>query len=198
MTTPASVLSPVEQVPDPTPLAGPVTRVGPLGRWFAGLRARRSALAERRRAEDVARLADLLPVLASARDRVEAGWIQNAWFETVGPTGGRMLATGMAAFRVEPRDVTGSCLVGALVLAAGGPAEVQSPVVRDAVAATWHALHRADGDPFERAHEPIARARTVRDLTGWNDDPGRSAEEVTELLLTAERMVSRELLASGS
>ena len=93
------------------------------------------------------------------------------------------------------RPVTGACLVGAVVQAAGGPATVRSQLVQRTLDLAWHALREDPDRPVEWCPGPRIRMMRVLELTYWNDAAGRTQDEVVDLLLAARRTadVQREM-----
>jgi hypothetical protein len=154
---------------------------------------RRARWAERRRLKrhDVlsARLAELHAIralLGQAAEVVSAGWVQGAWF-TVATASGKRAVTAYDLGVAENRPVTGACLVGAVVHAAGGPATVRSQLVQRTLDLAWHAL-REDPDRAVRwCPAPRMRMMRVLELTHWNDAPGRTQGEVVDLFLAAQQ-----------
>jgi hypothetical protein len=133
------------------------------------------------------RLAELHAVRAlvrSATTVVVGGWVQGAWFAVEAP-GGTRLVTAHDLDAVEQHPVVGACLVGAVVHAAGGPAQVRSQLVQRTLDLTWHALREEPDRPVQWCPAPAVRQLQVLDLTRWNDAPGRTAVEVSDLLDTA-------------
>ena len=100
---------------------------------------------------------------------------------------GRVPAVGPLNFTV-PRnaEVIAACLVGAIVHAG----RLHNPAARGpdhypALDRAWAALHEQPAPVTSRAEpslHPAARARQVRDLTIWNDAPGRTGADVERLL----------------
>ena len=129
-------------------------------------------------------------VLDRARAQIETGWVQDRWY-VVAPRRSSLLRQAVVA----PDEVTAACLVGALALAlreqdpradlvtGGGP-------VLDVV---WDAAREAgaspDPAPARRAWPRDARLLHVRDLTRWNDHPGRTRDEVLAVLDDASSRV---------
>jgi hypothetical protein len=110
-----------------------------------------------------ARLAELHHIAALAADAalvVQHGWASSSWY---GPDGQ-------------------ACLVGAVVRAAGGPRAARSQVVRRTIDLVWHTLRRDGTPPGDYCPAPVILQMRVRDLTRWNDSPGRTAAEVVALL----------------
>jgi hypothetical protein len=162
---------------------------------------RHDRLAERRRLrrQDVlsARLAELHAVQALLRracEVVDGGWVQGAWF-TVDTARGRRSVTAYDLGLAQQQPVTGACLVGAVVEAAGGPATVRSQLVQRTLDLTWHALREGPDRPVRWCPGPRMRMMQVLELTYWNDAPGRTPGEVAALLLAAQRCadVQRDL-----
>lgn len=171
-----------------TVLPAPATGLRGLGRTglLARRRWRRRARARLARHDVlVARLGELHAIevlLADAGRIVESGWVQHGWFAYQDDTGRRRVASAYDLHRMGNRPVVGACLVGAVVHAGGGPRAVRSQVIKRALDLTWHTLRE---DPQRRVRwspSPAERAVEVRDLTGWNDAPGRSAGQVGALL----------------
>ena len=129
-----------------------------------------------------ARLAELHAieaVLTGAAELVGRGWVQNGWFTTATPRGGRLLTTYDVRHAVE-QPVTGACLVGSIVHSSGQPATSQ--LVQRTLDLTWHALRDDAERPAVLCPAPPVRAMRLRDLTRWNDRPGRAQDEVVDLL----------------
>ena len=162
---------------------------------------RRDRLATRRRLrrQDVlsARLAELHAIkalLGRATEVVEGGWVQGAWFAVDTPRGPRPV-TAYDLGRAEQHPVTGACLVGAVVQAAGGPATVRSQLVQRTLDLAWHALREGPDRQVRWCPGPRMRMMQVLELTYWNDAPERTQGEVAGLLLAAQRCadVQRDL-----
>jgi hypothetical protein len=153
---------------------------------------RRQRRAERRRLvrqdEVAVRLAELHRIRALLRDAVvmvNVGWIQNAWFAVVDDQGGQRKLTAHEIHEVDDRPVSGACLVGGIVHAAGGPDAAHTQLVQRTLDLTWHSLYEGAGQPVRWCPSPAVRAAHVRDLTRWNDHPQRTARQVSALLETA-------------
>ena len=186
LTTPARVRAPLLA---PAPVA-------------PALRDRRSPWRERRatarrlheadlRAARRAELHHMAVVLAEAGALVERGWVQGAWLRVAGTDGRTRTVSSGALDLVDPRVVTGACLVGAVVqaggdLSSGAPAPAQ--LVRRTLDAVWQTLCAHEVRPGRACAPAVLRAR-VRDLTRWNDTGGRTAGEVRALLGAAEDRV---------
>lgn len=154
---------------------------------------RRVRRAERRRLkrQDAlsSRLAELHAIrtlLGQAAEVVDAGWVQGAWF-TVATVGGERAVTAYDLGMVVDQPVTGACLVGAVVQAAGGPADVRSQLVQRTLDVTWHALREDPDQPVRWCPGPCVRTMHLLELTFWNDLPGRTQREVVDLLRAARR-----------
>ena len=171
----------------------------------ASFRGRLARRAERRRLERQdalsGRLAELWAIdglLGRAAEVVEAGWVQDAWFTVATPGGDRAVtAYDMGVALDQP--VTGACLVGAVVQAGGGPAEVRSQLVQRTLDLAWHALREDPGRPVRWCPGPCVRTMHVLELTYWNDAPGRTQEQVVDLLQAARRTadVQRDVCRAG-
>ncbi len=150
----------------------------------------RKRLRRELRAHDArsARLAELHHIdllLAEAARVVERGWMQHGWFAYDDPSGKHRIVTGITprtARRVSPEQVTGACLIGAMINAAGGPRETSSQLVQRSIDLTWHAAFREKDEPVRWGPSPAERAGHVLDLVRWNDRPERAARDVSALL----------------
>ncbi len=177
---------------DVAPDASPAAAPGRIRRFLDHIAARRAEVRARRTAAELTELADLQRLLTDARAVVEHGWVQHAWFSYVDEGGRTRQASSAAAAEVAGRPLVGACLVGAVVYAAGGPHAVHAQPVQRAVDLVWHALASEEGSAVLWCLAPDVRMARVRDLTRWNDAPGRSSAEVAGLLLTAERVAVHE------
>lgn len=174
-----------------------LTLVDPAQRFSRPRRGERGA--ERRRLDRVdvlsARLAELHAigdVLRQADVVVGAGWVQGGWF-TVAGAGGARVVTAYDVGLAMDRPVTGACLIGAVVHAAGGPVSVRSQLVQRTLDLTWHALREDPHRPVSWCPGPRVRMLHALDLTRWNDAPKRTQGEVQGLLRTAGHTVDVEL-----
>lgn len=156
------------------------------------LAVRRAAARDRRAVAHLHELDDLQRLLTGARGVVERGWIQHSWFAYLDEHGRLRKASSAAALAAQGRPLVAACLVGAVVSAAGGPHVVHSQQVQRALDLVWHALAADEGRPVVWCPAPDVRMARVRDLTTWNDRPGRTGAEVASLLLTAERVAVHE------
>ena len=169
---------------------GPQTRLG--------RRERRTELRRLKRHDSLSgRLAELHAIrelLERAAEVVSGGWVQGAWF-TVATANGKRAVTAYDLDMADGRPVTGACLVGAIVHAAGGPATVRSQLVQRTLDLVWHALREDPDRPVRWCPGPRMRLMGVLELTYWNDAPGRTQGEVVNLLLTARQTagVQREM-----
>jgi hypothetical protein len=156
-------------------------------------------LAERRRLARLDRVPAQLAELHAARalfDRaatvVAAAWIQHGWFGYRDDRGRERLVGPHNPQEITGRQLTGACLVGAIVQAGGGlPAARTGPVHR-ALDLTWQALFSV-AEPVGHCPSPALRTARVRDLTRWNDRPDRTAGEVTALLVAADRVAGSQI-----
>jgi hypothetical protein len=146
-------------------------------------------------------------LLEKAAGIVQTGWVQGAWFTVAAPGGDRAVTTyDLGAAVTQP--VTGACLVGAVVQAAGGPVEVRSQLVQRTLDVVWHSLREDPGRSVRWCPGPCARMMHVLEMTFWNDAPGRTQGDVVELLRSARqtaqaegdlcRSERRELLAASA
>jgi hypothetical protein len=138
-----------------------------------------------------ARLAELHAIddlLSEAAAVIGSGWVQNAWFAVATPRGERLL-TAHQVRQVYVYPVTGACLAGSIVLAAGGPDLAATQLVQRTLDLTWHALHDDLEPPAVLCPSPPVRALRLLDLTRWNDTAGRSRADVTDLLGAARDLV---------
>ena len=134
-----------------------------------------------------ARLAELHAIddlLLDAAAVVGSGWVQNAWFAVATPRGERLL-TAHQVNQVYVYPVTGACLAGAIVLAAGGPNQAATQLVQRTLDLTWHALRDDQAPPAVLCPSPPVRSMRLLDLTRWNDATGRTRTDITNLLRSA-------------
>jgi hypothetical protein len=134
-------------------------------------------------------------LLEQAAALVSAGWVQNAWFSVVDSRGGVVNLTGYDVDRASQEPVSGACLVGGIVHAAGGPRSVRSQLVQRTLDLTWHVLQEDEGTPVRWCPAPPVRAAHVRDLTRWNDHPRRTAADVRALLDRAVHAADLQIVA---
>lgn len=159
---------------------------------------RRRRAPERRRLERqdtlsgrLAELHEMDAVLGRAIEVVERGWVQGAWFTVSTRNGNRDVAAYDVRLAVG-RPVVGACLVGGVVHGGGGPGAASSQLVRRTLDLTWHTLHRGPEERVAWCPGPSTRMLHVLDLTRWNDQRGRTQQEVVELLAAARQQASRE------
>ncbi len=177
-------------------VSGPVAPWrGPDSRWrrrrerrAAAARLQAAQLAAARRAE----LHHMAGVLAQAASLVERGWVQDGWLRVSTGTGTRTI-TSRSLGLVDEQAVIGGCLVGAVVHGVG-LSRVSSQLTRRSLDVVWQTLSGGPVRPGRACAPDVHRAR-VRDLTRWNDTPGRRPEEVSQLLRRASGHV-REAAAS--
>jgi hypothetical protein len=143
-----------------------------------------------------ARLRELLALLDFARAEVLSGWIQGWWSA---PPGRGSLTTAAGSLRTGPAEVSGVCLVGALERAAvaqpGGAGDVGR-----AIDALYNTLWESTGHPvgpqpggLDPLSAPPVRLARVQWLTRWNDAPGRTREQVVDLIDQAITRTARSL-----
>ena len=145
-----------------------------------------------------AHLAELLQIRAlvgAARDVVATGWVQDAWY--VRSDGrGRLRPEEQLRDHVGGGPIAGACLVGAILHANGGVASAGTQLAQRTFDLTWHALKRSPHEPVRWCPAPPVRAQQLRELVSWNDQAGRTAAEVEDLLIAAERTADREVARS--
>ena len=138
-----------------------------------------------------AQLAEL-HAISSLLDRaaavVGAGWVQGAWF-TVASSAGPRAVTAYDLPVLGKGPVTGACLVGSVVQAAGGPATVRSQLVQRTLDVVAHTVREDLSRPVQWCPGPRVRMLGVLELTHWNDAPGRTQQEVVGLLEASRRTV---------
>jgi hypothetical protein len=145
------------------------------------------------------RLYEVCAVLDGARTLLEHGWVQDRWF--VRQRAPRTGSGRSTAVDVGTADVTAACLVGAVVHAAGQRHSTTDPLAAaPALDVLWDAWQesRGQGDGpgvAGRAAPREVRMARVRDLTRWNDQPGRTRDDVLGLLDVA---TSRAIMAAMS
>jgi hypothetical protein len=129
-------------------------------------------------------------LLEQARALVADGWVQDAFYMVRGRHGETRPVSPFGLLLLSRADVVGACLVGA-VAHASAAVDRRERRGRAALAVDtlWEVLRQ---DPAERADtaHPAARAARVRELARWNDEPGRSRQEVVDLL---DRAISRTM-----
>jgi hypothetical protein len=130
-------------------------------------------------------------LLDHAVEVVDLGWVQGAWF-TVATDDATKAVTAYDLRQVDTHPVSGACLVGAVVHAAGGPATVGSQLVQRTLDLTWHVLREDPGRPVRWSPAPRTRMIRVLDLTHWNDAPERTQGEVVGLLRAARRAAGEQ------
>jgi hypothetical protein len=160
---------------------------------------RREKHAERRRLRNLdalsARLAELHAIRALLEQSacvIDAGWVKGAWFTVDTPSGTRAV-TAHDLDLVVDRPVTGACLVGAVVQAAGGPATVRSQLVQRTLDLAWHALREDPSHPVRWCPGQPVRTMHVLELTYWNDAPERTRTDVLNLLQVAQKTAGVQL-----
>lgn len=164
-------------------------------------RAQRRRLAERdRHVAWLGCLSQIETILQDAAGLVTDTWLQDSWFAYRTADGAQHLVTSSARdlHRMGGHEITGVCLVGAVVQAGGGLATVATQPVQRALDLTWHALRSEPTERLQWCPPPDVRAAHVRDLTRWNDDRTRRREQVSGLLGHASLLAEREFrLARG-
>jgi len=163
-------------------------RSGPLGSLIRRL----TGCAEDRRSGRLRRLSNACVTLDAARAVVERGWVQGRWFPPGSAPDGRDGA------------VSGACLIGAVVTAAGASTPAAAIVeAGPAIDVLWDAWQETRGmvgpGVAGRAAAPAVRAARIRDLTRWNDQPGRTRDEVVALIeLASSRAIMEAMEPVGA
>ncbi|MDN5764050.1 MAG: hypothetical protein L0H41_17280 [Microlunatus sp.] len=144
------------------------------------------------------RVRDLLELV---REVVLAGgWTgAGSWFSVRQPDGSVRSASLAESFalRAPSAPVAGACLVGIMVRLAEDPDRVAT--VRDVWCATdelHEAMHERAGHesfPPGRAYPMAQRRARLQRLTDWNDAPGRTSEDVIDLV---DRAIARTIVGS--
>ena len=154
---------------------------------------RRQRRAERRRLKQQDTLSAQLAELHAIRDLLDRaaevigqGWVQGAWF-TVATAEGTRAVTAYDLPVLGHRPVTGACLVGSVVEAAGGPATVRSQLVQRTLDLVWHTLREDPERSVRWCPGPRMRMLGLLELTSWNDAPGRTQDQVVDLLRAGQR-----------
>lgn len=138
--------------------------------------------------ERMRRLRGTQELLERARALVADGWVQDAFYVVRGRSGETRPVSPFGLLLLSRSDVVGACLVGSIAHASAGlDRRHRSGPAALAVDLLWATLTGAEADT---AH-PSARSGRVRDLARWNDEPGRSRDEVLDLL---DRSISRIIL----
>lgn len=148
-------------------------------------RLRRTLRSQDQVAATLAELFRIDEVLAEARAGIERGWLQHGWFTYATPSGASItvtVCTPWAVRKAESRQVTATCLVGAIVQAGGGPSRARSQLVQRTLDLTWHTLFRGDREQVRWCPSSPERAGHMIDLVSWNDHSGRTAADVLHLL----------------
>jgi hypothetical protein len=135
----------------------------------------------------------LLALLEAARAELRAGWVQDGWWTSPAGDGQQVLVTGLAVGPSAPETVSAVCLVGALIRAGaaqGGDSETGRAidVVYDAL---WESRRQPAATPgpgvLTVSSPPVRQAKTQA-LTRWNDERGRTSDEV---LAVTDRAIAR-------
>jgi hypothetical protein len=127
------------------------------------------------------------------------GFTAGGWFTVAGPDGTTRTVSGPAALPLrDPRSpVVSACLVGTLVRLAEDPD--QPGTVADVwrcVDELYEGVHEQLGHtsmPPGRCSSPAERRLRVADLTAWNDEVGRTREDLVDLV---DRAISRTIVGA--
>jgi hypothetical protein len=144
----------------------------------------------------LAQLNGQLAVLEGARAELEAGWVQGGWWSVTSADGGQRLMTGAAGG--SPAHVDGGCLVGAVARAGSRLGAGPGDSIGRAVDAVYDALWASRGQAAQPGPgglppvpAPEVRQARVRTLTRWNDQAGRTRDEV---LAVVDRAISATIM----
>jgi hypothetical protein len=139
---------------------------------------------------------EVLAVLEHARAIIETGWVQNRWTVERGrPTAQPSTRTAGSA-SATPDGTVAACVVGAVALAvrARNPQANLAVDTAPALAVVWDAVHSGSARPAAgRAAPHAVRVARMRDLARWNDQQGRTRDEVVALL---DRAAARVVAAT--
>jgi hypothetical protein len=174
---------------DPRVSTSPSSLELPPFSWRARRRRKRELAELVREAEWATEQARLQTILSDARHFVEENWVRGAWFAVRDDDGRTKLVRGGRSIVLTDSRIVGSCLVGSIIRASGGGSAGDEQPVQRALDAVWHALREPEGADVRWCPSPVTRLQHLRDLTRWNDYEAKSTEEVSSLLLTAERVV---------
>jgi hypothetical protein len=154
------------------------SELGPRGRW----RERRRLIEQDRHAAHQAQLYVLRALLADASDLVKTGWVQHCWFSITDADGRTRRIGAPNLHELEGHPVTGVCLVGGIVQAAGGISRAGTQPVHHAIDLTWATLY---DEQMRCRPSPPVRLAHIQDLTRWNDAAPRTRDDVAALLTAA-------------
>lgn len=141
---------------------------------------------------------DALAVLDAARMVVQRGWVQRRWYVLQAPGGRRRSFGPTSLTRLDHTQVVQACVVGA-VLHAAWQQSSDPEHANPAIDALWQTLRQRGSaiEPVGPVSSPPVRAARVRDLTTWNDQRGRTQEDVVQLLDRAVTRISDAQRARG-
>ena len=162
-------------------------------------RDRRRLVRQDRTSARLAELHTVSEVLTRAEVLVAAGWLQGAWFSYPAPGGPRVshLPGGLSA--AAAASANRFCLVAAVHAAASAGAgtrltHAERPLADRAVDTVWRTLVDAErGAGLPHLPPPAVGGLRRLDLTRWNDDPGRRASQVRDLLCRAAATARADL-----
>ena len=154
----------------------------------------RTRFRDRRRLQRIDRLGARLArfdavdaLLVRVRDRLAAGWVQDAWFTTVEEDGVRLHVGTLRA--AEGRASDRACLVAAIAIEAL-PGSITGPIAQRAIGTMWNVLH-GGGSAADWSTPPGVTAARAYDLVRWNDAPDRRQADVLALVDSSRTAVSR-------
>jgi hypothetical protein len=167
--------------------------------WRVRRARRRSLERQDRLASRAAELYAIASLLRDAEAVLDAGWLQHDWFSVTDPSGREHRVNAWNLHLLDVGEVSAACLVGGIVHAAGGTTAVHTQLVGRTLDLTWHALREEPATPVRWCPSPGVRIAQLRDLTRWNDRPGRTVSEASGLLRSAVRLADtqRALVVAG-
>lgn len=150
--------------------------------WRARRRLTRQLQLRDQTSARLAELNHLAEILNEAADLISGGWLQHSWFAYRDDSGQTKIVTAYNVNELADHSVVGACLVGAIVEAGGGLSNVRTQPVQRALDLTWNTLFETAPRANHRTPAPAVRTERVRDLTRWNDNPRRTAQQAEALL----------------
>ena len=150
--------------------------------WRAKRRLTRQLQLRDQTSARLAELYHLAEILNEAADLISGGWLQHSWFAYRDDSGKTKIVTAYNVNELADHSVVGACLIGAIVEAGGGLSNVRTQPVQRALDLTWNTLFETVPRANHRTPAPAVRTERVRDLTRWNDNPRRTAQQAEALL----------------
>lgn len=146
--------------------------------------------------------------LARTRDLLErtrtvvaqGGWCGGGSWFTIRQADGSVRAASLAEsfeLRAPGAPVAGACLVAIMIRLAEDPDAVASVAdvwrATDELVEALHERHGHRGFPPGRSYPMTLRRARLRVLTAWNDEPGRAADDVLDVI---DRAIARTIQAA--